>query len=213
MQNGLQRALADLRASFAGSLVDDEPTQVLLFEAWVKREQWRLRDEALPLLVGTDPAVWQASPQSLLVREAGDRLAVALAARLQLEPDTDAHVTPLAFRAAAEALMLDLPPALARLLDFLARVLAFQQADTASASAQGLADAEDRLTVLGAALALVVRHPERCLDEEGYYSAERMVEEIFRQAVYWFPLGPPACGVAEAVSLLARWLPRAPERT
>ena len=147
MQNGLQRALADLRASFAESLVDDEPTQVLLFEAWVKREQWRLREEALPLLVGTDPAVWQASPQSPLVREAGDRLAVALAARLQLEPDTDAHVTPLAFRAAAEALMLDLPPALARLLDFLARVLSFQQADTASASAQGLADAVGASTV------------------------------------------------------------------
>lgn len=213
MQHGLQRALADLRASFAETAVEDEPTRVLRFETWVKRDQWHLREEAVPLLVGADPAAWRDCLQSPHLREAWNTLAVALAVQLRLEPDTDSPVSPLAFRKAAEALMLDLPPALARLLDFLARVLSFQQADASSASALGLADAEDRLTVLGAALALVVRHPERCLDEQGYYSAERMVEEIFRQAVYWFPLGPPACSVAEAVSLLARWLPRAPERT
>lgn len=208
----LQQTLADLRAALpalpgAGELAP-------LYEHWVKQEDWQLHAEAIPLLVGLDPAFWPEAQTLPGVAAGVERLASALATQASQLPAAGTRIRPLALRAAADALGLTLLPELTRLLDFLARILPAQALPPGDAQAErAMAEAEDRLTLVGAALSLAVRQPASCLDAEGYFSAERMVQEIFRRAVFWFPLGPPSFSVDEAVALVARWLPARPERT
>ena len=178
-------------------------------ELWAKRSEWAARSEALPLLVGADPDDWASLPASPSNARHEGALWQALAATLGLGPDSDTPISPTRLRSAAEANGLDLPLALARVLDFITAVLSPAAGDQPD-PAPLLQAAEDRLTVLGAALALLARTPDRCVNEAGYYDASRLAGAIFQQAVYWFPLGPPSLDEAAAARLIARWLPSPP---
>ena len=181
-------------------------------EHWVKLPEWPARTVALGLLVGVDP-----EGDTLLLTHPRHRphalpLWEALAASLGLTAQDDTALSPLKLRSAAERLGLDWPLALTRVLDFVSTVLPERapEAEREAAQAQ-LQAAEDRTTLLGAALAIVARSPGACLDEAGYWDATRVARLIYQQAVYWFPLAPPGLNEAEAARLIARYLPATAE--
>ena len=209
MNEPLNLHLAALRAALKlDSAAVDQETQVRV-ESWAKRGEWAARSEALPLLVGAEPAAWGPALESPSNARHETVLWQALAASLRLAPETNPPISPTRLRNAAEALGLDLPLALARVLDFITAVLP-PTPDAQPDSAPSLQAAEDKVTVLGAAVALIARTPDRCVNEAGYYDAARIAQAIFQQAVYWFPLGPPSLDEAAAATLIARWLPVLP---
>ena len=204
--------LAALRTALNVDAAALDTQAQLRAEVWAKRSVWAARSEALPLLVGADPEDWAAKLE--LPGNARHEAALwqALAANLALGSDADPALPPARLRSAADALGLDMPSALGRVLDFITAVLA------PSLDGQGdpepmLQAAEDRITVLGAALSLLARTPDKCIDEAGYYDAGRVARAIFQQAVFWFPLGPPSLDEAAAATLIARWLPAVPPGT
>ena len=67
--------------------------------------------------------------------------------------------------------------------------------------------AQARETLLGAALMLVTRMPQDCVDELGYYDSVRITQLILQKALLWFPLDPPPLDRAGIEALIARWLP------
>lgn len=144
--------LARLRTAVA-SAPAAAPT---LYETWVARERWRLADEALPLLLGCDPQSW---PQVL-----GDAAAATDAQTLldllgaDLARAGEASVTALELRAWATRRGFALPPALATLLDFVARTLpqvrSAGSAPAASSPAVGLVLITGASRGIGAATAL-----------------------------------------------------------
>lgn len=206
MTDTLQAALAVLRADLDLERADAATQE--RYERWAKLDTWRARAEALPLLVGEDPAGYAPPAPGTPRGEAEARLWAAFATALG-NADPDAPVTPFALRRFAQEQGLALPLGLSRLLDFIALVLPARSGEGEAAAERAVALAEDRETTLGAALYLVTRQPGDCLDAEGYYDAARIVDLIRTRAVFWWPLSPPALSREQMIELLGKWLPGA----
>jgi len=200
--NELSTALLAIRAQLG--IGTDDAAQTL-YEHWLKRAQWRARSEAIPLLVGCAPETWAAHCRTESICGGAEVLWRGLASAIPCDEEADPGITPSELRRWAQRHALALPAALNRLLDFIGTVLPTRATsdDTPSAAAAN----EDRVIVLGAALSLVTSRLELCVDDAGCYDAARIVAEVFRQAIYWFPFGPPTLSEAEAVQLVGRWLP------
>ena len=175
-------------------------------EAWAKLERWRAASEGLPLMLGVSPTAWPGIWTRPGCAPLVDAVWAAFAAALGVACDTDPERSPLALRSAALGLGLSPPPAIDRLLDFIQRLLPAAAPTEAAAEAEVLA-AQERETLLGAALMLVTRMPQDCVDELGYYDSARIAQLILQKALLWFPLGPPRLDRAGIETLLARWLP------
>lgn len=195
--------LAQLREGVDCTATD--PATQRLFEAWAARECWRARSEALPLLVGVSPSAWADHLARPGLAGAEHALWSALVRDLSLEADADQPLEPRRLRAWAQGAGLHLPAALARLLDFITSVLP-TAAGGDTAAADEVLRAQERETILGAALMLVTRQPAECVDEEGCYDSARIARLIRSRALLWFPLAPPSLSEAEMAALVARWV-------
>ncbi|MBI4692776.1 MAG: hypothetical protein HY749_02000 [Gammaproteobacteria bacterium] len=206
MTDTLEAALAVLRADLDTARVD--AASQAHYEHWAKLDIWRARAEALPLLIGEDPASYAPPAPETARGAAHARLWAAFTAATG-NPDPEAAVTPFALRRFAQEHGLALPLGLSRLLDFIALVLPAQSGEGSAAAERAVALAEDRETTLGAALYLVTRQAGDCLDGEGYYDAARIVDLIRTRAVFWWPLAQPTLSREQMIELLVKWLPGA----
>ncbi len=182
-----------------------DPATQRLFEAWAARDRWCARSEALPLLVGVAPSAWAEHLARRGLTGAEHALWSVLAQALSLDADADPHLEPRRLRAWVQGTGLRLPAALARLLDFITSVLP-TAADGETGAADEVLRAQERETILGAALMLVTRQPAECVDEAGCYDSARIARLIRARALLWFPLAPPSLSEAEMAALLARWV-------
>ncbi len=199
------RALLALRVSVTPDAIDHDTQR--LFEQWIKLPQWFARSEALALVVGIDPAQWITYLQAREAETHEFALWQILAASLGCDEDDDPPVSPTVIHAWTQRVGIALPLALARLFEFLSRVLPEYRDDQSNSAAQTqIQQSEDRVTVLGAALSLVSKTPALCIDEDGYFNSAKIAELVFRQAVFWFPLAPPQLTQAEAAELIGKWL-------
>ncbi len=200
-----------LRASLDVDRID--PTTQSMFEAWAQRDTWLARSEALPLLVGAEPTEWQASMLDPERAEAAELLWLVLASALKLDPNADPAIAPLRIRSWAQAAGIALPRALSRLLDFISSVL--PQAATADPNADTeslVLRAQERETLLGAALMLVTKDPASCVGADGRYDSRLIARLIRSRALLWFPLGPPLASAEEIDALIGRWVDGAAHR-
>lgn len=174
------------------------------YEAWARRETWHLRYDAVPLVVGHDPSSWPAYVEANDCATLADELSRELARDLGV--DEGAHIMPLAIRRWAQDTEVRLPVALSRLLDFIASVLPQGGPGDMAASEVELLRAQERETLLGAALMLVTRDQAACRDEDGCYSPAIIARLILARALLWFPLAPPTLDEAAIAALVARWI-------
>ncbi|MCB1747142.1 MAG: hypothetical protein H6977_14900 [Gammaproteobacteria bacterium] len=172
-----------------------------LYETWVARDAWRRSVEAVPLLLGVDPAGWAACRQGEVAA-----WAAALDARLgaDLGVASDGDVTPAQLRRWARDHAVALPACAEQLLDFIASVVLGVEAEAAAPAAA--ARAAEREMLLGAALALVTRFPQQCRDEHGFFDGARIADQILAKAVLWFPLQPPQASREEIAALIESYL-------
>ncbi len=199
--------------------------QQILYERWLKKPAWRLRDEAIPLLLGIDPEEWRradgATGSTRLV-EAHERVWDAVRASVMdraglrvVDPDAapaDWCVEPAEIYRFASARGMVVPAPLTALMDFILR--------TVKPSARGLQDQRGpdrrgraepfepsvRERVLGAALNVLAKCPDECYDEHGLVSGARIALRIAAQSMRWFDVPTPPLSQAELAAFIDRWL-------
>ena len=176
-------------------------------EAWAKKDRWLAASEGLPLVLGARPAEWAGLMAATECAAAAGEIWTALAAQLGVGVEEDPPIAPIKLRAAAESLGLMLPPPLAAVLDFLARVLPTGRETNEEDAQTVVLAAQEREILLGAALLLITRMPERCVNELGYFDSARVATLIREKSLLWFPLAPPSLTQDEIARLIAKWLP------
>jgi hypothetical protein len=193
--------VARLRTGLNVALAD--AAQQALYEHWIGQERWPLDPVALALLVGIAPAQWHAHlDRHKLVADAAQ-----LRTLLQNELTLDADLTTngLAVRAFAQRHGVTLPAAAESLLDFVARTLPRLAAEIPVVAAAP-ARSSDKELVLGAALALVTRFTEDCLDDERMFDSARIAQLMLAQAALWFPDGPPRMDERAIAALVEHYI-------
>lgn len=171
------------------------------YERWLREDDWHVADEALPLLVGVDPSAWPAHLATHGTATEAAALALVLTADAEVR---DGRITPAEAARWARGADVEVPGALTALLEFIARVV---PASGAAAEAEDeRRNAGDREAVLGAALALVTKFPERCRDANGFYDGLAIADLILEKAVVWFPDRPPALSREAMGALIERYL-------
>lgn len=202
----LTRAIDDLRRGLEVDATD--PITQQRYESWAQRDEWRVGDEAAALIVGVDPANWPAYITGSERAAWAEALTSALAHGLGVSVAD--RVTPLRVRGWAQQHGVRLPLALTRLLDFISSVLPQAAGRDAVVAETEVLRAQERETLLGAALMLVTKEQAACLDEEGYYSPARIARLIRARALLWFPLAPPTLDEPAIAALIERWIGNPP---
>lgn len=179
-----------------------------LYESALKRDRWNVRFEAMPLLIGVDPESWPdyLKQNELTAFEAA--LWERLADGLDMESDVDLVAVEKIvnyFRANG----ITLPVCFTRLYDFIRQSAGTSQrtGDPGVEPNNDAAAAQmEKELVLGAALAVVAKMPERCRDEHGFIDGKLVTQLILRTAVRWFPTRAPAMSADDMARLIDKWL-------
>ncbi|MGH6634799.1 MAG: hypothetical protein ACRED0_01235 [Gammaproteobacteria bacterium] len=193
-----------------------------LYERWLRRDEWRVRSEALPLLFGVEPSQWpeviaglELEPQ---IGRAWDALKACIAGA-QFPPligtqreEEQWGVHPLDFYHWARGKRLDIPPAFEHLAQFVATVIKRPHAPSPASHGvfgTGLppqTQASEREKILGAALNVLAKCPEACRDEHGLVSGEAIAKLIAQQCIRWFDTQQLPADPTDVAALIDRWL-------
>jgi len=162
----------------------DNLAQQLLFETWLKKDGWRLETELIPLLFGIDPEHWKFIAAQEELQAALAPLQESLRGAFACDHG-EPSVTPVEIYRWAAANDLKLPAAFEQLIQFIIASVKPVQTSTPPSLASSAA-AGARESVLGAALNVVAKWPERCRDEAGALCASRIVGMLEDHAVMFF---------------------------
>ncbi|MBA2594634.1 MAG: hypothetical protein H0U97_21305 [Gammaproteobacteria bacterium] len=216
----LAKLLADVASSWAGPAAVGGAGpfhQQLLYERWLRRPVWRLREEAVPLLLGIDPVVWARGGKAPGSTEVQDRVWAAVHAAVMdrggprvidsgAGPD-DWCVEPADLCRWASGRGLVLPESFVTLMDFILRAVKAPAGAVAVAGTPSETHlASVREQVLGAALNVLAKCPDQCYDAHGLCSGARIAERIAAQSMRWFDAPEPPVAGPEMTALIDRWL-------
>lgn len=200
--------------------------QQILFEKWVKRDSWLLRDEAMPLLLGAAPEAWGEFGNDPERQQVLAGLWALLQACVRqngsprvLNPEDPVgqwRVSPADLHGWAGYARIPVPAAYDMLMSFVRKAVKRDDmpADTASpfdfgqaqAPATSTGEASVREQILGAALTMLANFPKDCRDENGFVEGHRIAERILQRQAVLFEEGLPEMGAAEIGELLDRWV-------
>ncbi|MGH8601420.1 MAG: hypothetical protein ACREXR_01170 [Gammaproteobacteria bacterium] len=215
----LKRALGQ---TVTGPSADGFVGEQKLYERWLRQDEWRVRSEALPLLLGVEPAQWpeliaglELEPQ---IEGAWDALKACIA-RAQFPPligtqreEEQWGVHPLDFYHWVRGQSLDIPPAFEQLAQFVATVIKHPHSPCPASHVlfgAGLppqTQASEREKILGAALNVLAKCPEACRDEHGLVSGEAIAKLIGEQCIRWFDTQQLPADATDVAALIDRWL-------
>lgn len=191
------RLRTGLNPDLAGS------AEQMLYERWVGEEQWPLAPVAMALLIGVAPERWLSHVAALGMENEAAQLQDCLVSALAR--DGAQVTTGLRLRAWAHGQGVALPAAAEHLLDFVARTLPHMAVDMPPAVDAG-SHATDKEAVLGAALALVTRFTEDCLDEERMFDGKRIARLMVAQSALWFADAPPRMSEQAIAELVEHYI-------
>lgn len=178
----------------------------LLYEKWIVKDDWRLKDEALPLILAIDPACNsystdndQINIQDELWSHARDCVEQGLLNVMNREqPPGEWRVKPVDVYHWSKISRIEIPEALDRIMDFVVNTV---KMDTTSVEYD-----KNRENILGMALAIVAACPEQCKNNKGQITVEKILE-IIEEKHHFCPdnLRPdgPLSGYTD---LINRWL-------
>ncbi len=212
--------LADVASSWAGPAAVEAAGpfhQQLLYERWLRRPVWRLREEAVSLLLGIDPVVWARGGVVPGSAEVQDRAWAAVHAAVTDRGgprviDSGAGpehwcVEPADLYRWASRRGLVLPESFVTLMDFILRAVKAPAGQAAGAGTPAETHPVSvREQVLGAALNVLAKCPDQCYDAHGLCSGARIAERIAAQSMRWFDAPEPPLAEPEMTALIDRWL-------
>lgn len=216
IEPSLREALSAFRATLAPALASTALDQRRLYEQWLRREEWRLRTEALPLLCGLAPGAWvqaqlgDAEARLWKAVQASRVAAVGLPIVNPEAPEDDWRVRPTDCYHWSRAQGVTLPEAFEELMGFILRAVSSQAPAVAAPApgtiAPGSGSATVREQVLGAALNVLAKCPDQCYDVHGLASGERIAARIRAQSLRWFDTAEPPMAPAAMAALIDQWL-------
>lgn len=166
----------------------DDLAQQKLYEKWLKKERWRLRDEAVPLLAGVDPEAPEGSAaldglwRQLENAVRGGGLAVEDA---DAAPETWTAAPAAVYRWAVAA-GLGVPEPFRALMEFILQAVQTQPVDEAADPSAFHAGNED---LLGAALSVLAAFPEQCRRRNGGVDIRKVIVLMHEHAPQLFGAG------------------------
>ena len=190
--------------------------QQKLYEKWVAKETWLLKNEAIPLLCGLNPESGlnvDLSRQNELWEHAQHCVAQGLLS--VLEPDSDPEswrVRPQDVYKWAAISRIEIPEALSTIMTFVMSVLKKSDSERPVdninyATEDNLHRSDnDRERILGAALAILAAYPEKCRNEKGQVDINRIIEILEDKGEFWFSERIPALSDTAIFDLINRWL-------
>ncbi len=216
----LKRAFQAQRAAANPNRGDDPLVLTLLYEKWLKRDEWVLRAEAIPLLLGVSPEDWADALGERAMQSAEqtvwDKLkdGVIQTGNPKVtrpnEADVVWQVTPVALYAFAQSQGIVVPEAFAALIQFLQRVIRSpvqQDFQPGGGSVQASSDTVSvREKVLGAALNILAKCPDQCYNDLGLVNGAAIASLIQTQSVRWFDVPVPPLSQTEMAALIEKWL-------
>ena len=187
--------------------MDDQQETQIMYEGALKDESWVLRAQAVPLIVGCAPSDWQ---QYLLEQDVVPQEEIlwhALANDLGVAENAEIEIGRLVEWSRVQSIPLH--PSFLRIYEFVRKVLlASAPTSNAGDNDQQLRDivTQEREIVLGAALSLVAKMPDKCRDEHGFVDGQTIVGLMQQASARWFPQGEPSMDAEEMARLIDKWL-------
>lgn len=184
--------------------------QQQLYENWLKRDTWLLRDEAVPLLLGLDPT--SADPAHSGIAGLWETVRVAveegeLAVYNRQAPAGSWSVAPAAVYRWANRKALSLPAPFSELMEFILQTVKQDEAAHTEADS-GHSFNVDNENILGAALAVINAFPEDCLKFGGGIDIHRTIALMDQYAVDLFGQDDMSYTYERIYDLLKIWIGR-----
>lgn len=188
----------------------DEMQQQLLYEYWLKRDTWSLRDEAVPLLLGLDPA--SADPEEPAVQETWDSVKSDVKEnRLSIynrqAPADSWSVAPAVIYRWASENNIPLPAPFSELMEFILQAVKREGQSDVMEDEGSRFNAENE-SILGAALALINRFPDACFESDGGIDIHKTIILMKEHATDLFGTPGPEFSYERVYDLLKRWADR-----
>ena len=188
-------------------------TQQRLYEHWLKQDEWYLREDAIPLVLGVDPEDWPELRDREPIRscEAVAWEAIQASVRDSQQPTvTNRNAPEDLWKVRAEDLyrwarltQIALPEPFEQLMQFITTVVKHEEVEQNTPS---MTRTTEEHAVLGAALAALAAWPEECRDGHGRADAGRIAGLVERKAPLWFASTGPPMSHEEITQLIDEWL-------
>lgn len=196
-------------------MAEQQLTQIV-YEQWLKQEQWSARETALPLIIGCDPQQWQHYLNQHELTATEELCWHILSNDLGVEAGDQVSVGAITEWARVQSVTLH--PSFLRIYGFVRKVMISSgMPESATTNPEDMyqltheqqlenEQAQGREIVLGAALSLLAKVPEKCRDSNGFVDGAVITALIEQTAVKWFPAGSSALSASEMAGLIDKWL-------
>lgn len=188
----------------------DQLALQLLYEQWVGKNDWKLKDEALLLLLAIDPEL-KSFPGNIDEKNIYDKLWIhardcveqGLLKVINLEQAPEEWcVKPVDVYRWAIISRIEVPAELGRLMEYIVSTVKQAVADK-----DGTDDYDkNRENILGMALAILAAFPERCKNGEGQVTADNILEMMDKKSHISPETRNTGLPVTDRRELIEKWL-------
>lgn len=184
----------------------DQVKLQLLYEKWIIKNDWRLKDEALPLLLAIDPDFKSYAIDDEQIKlcdelwpHARDCVEQGLLKVINREqPQEEWRVRPIDVYRWSKISRIDIPETLGRLMEFVV--------NTVKIDTNPVKDDKNRENILGMALAILATFPEQCKNDKGQVTGEKILKTIDEKRHLWTGNDKPDVPLAGYTELVNKWL-------
>jgi len=195
--------------------------QQRLYEKWIVKDKWLLKDEALPLLLGVDPAGLHTeitSDYRNKIDELWDHAKHCVEQGLLNVIDKEIElekwmVTPAVIYRCAAVSRVNLPEPFTSLIEFILNTVKhseFSKALNESTVEVNHIDegsySRDKEIILGTALAILAACPDQCRNNRGVVQTGKIIEIINKKGEFWFGDHVPQLSTTAMMVLINRWI-------
>lgn len=209
----------DMRQKEKDIYGEDRIGQQKLYEKWVVKESWHLKNQAIPLLLSMDPENVSISlcdeeteqEYQDLWEHAQHCVEQELLFVLNREcPVDEWEASPIDVYKWAAISRVELPKELLPLMEFVMKSLVpttnFNNNSRSSKKQDEVSYDKGKERILGAALAMLAAYPERCRNKKGRVRAENILSLINENENVLFGDEIPELSVTADLDLINRWL-------
>lgn len=186
----------------------EDMQQQLLYEYWLKRDTWLLRDEAVPLLLGLDPArieltatdITELWEQARSAAEEGE-----LAVYNRQAPVESWSVAPEVVYRWAGNREIALPDPFSSLMEFILKTVQKDESVRIQDDSEAVSFNAGNEVILGAALAVINAFPELCRKGDGSIDIRATILKMHEHAGVLFGSEEPELTYERIYDLLKNW--------
>ena len=184
----------------------DQVKLQLLYEKWIIKGDWRLKDEALPLLLAMDPGYKSYSTdneQNKVLDELWSHARECVEQGLlkvinREQPPGKWRVRPVDVYRWSKLSRIEIPEILDRLMEFVVNTV---KMDSALVEYD-----KNRENILGMALAILAACPEQCKNDNGQITVEKILNIIDEKRHIWPDKDKPDVPLSGYADLINKWL-------